>query len=276
MPHSRTVIQPMNLRPRAPEMPHFGKFKRPLEHMGKKKAAYFQGKKAKNISVPPKGSHGILVTCEPNRTNKATQQVIRMCEEFCEPLDEPEAPPKEMSLEEELQQMRNPKQKSRFISYVSDVPGNVFIRFTEEKDDPFAILNKFFASVREAGSNTLPNVVRVYPIMASGFPRSEESLPVLQTLIPKLFTPDVERTYEVVIQRKHKGDGQKETHDELNQKIVEMVGAPHKAKYHGSDCAILWLSLGRNLYLSVVEQWKEWCGCNIPKFCAQMALSKPE
>lgn len=241
--------------------------------MGKKKAGYFQGKKAKNLAVPPKGSRGILFTCEAGRTNRATQQVIRMCEEYCEA---PAPPAEKLSLEEELEQMKNPKEKTRFISYVSDVPGNVFIRFTDEKDDPFVVLTKLFESVREDGTNPLPNVVRIYPILASGFPRSDESLPILQALIPTLFTPEIERGYEVVIQRKHKGDGQKETHDELNKKIVDMVGEPHKPRYHGSDCAVLWLSLGRNLYMSVLSQWKEWCGCNLPKFCAQLALSKAE
>lgn len=240
----------------------------------KKKAGYFQ-KKNKPLVVPPKGSRGLLVTCEPGRVNKAVQQVMRMLEMLADPIET--APPeKELTIEEELAQMKDSSQHTRFMSYVSDVSGNFFIRFTEEQDDPFALLEKFYASLRLTGSNTMTHVIRLYPIMASGFPSTEESLPVLQTLIPTLFTPEKELTYEVVIQRKHKGDGQKETHDELNKMIVDMVGQPHKPSYHGSDHAVLWMSLGRNLYMSVIPKWKEWCNCNVPKFCAQMILTKTE
>lgn len=240
--------------------------------MGKKKAGYFQ-KKNKGLAVPPKGSRGVLVTCEPGRTNQAVQQVLRMLETLSDPI---EAPQKELTIEEELEQMKDSNTKSRFVSYVSEVAGNFFIRFTEEQDDPFVILEKLYQLLRETKSNTMKHVVKIFPIMASGFPNADESLPVLQTLIPSLFTAEQALNYEVVIHRKHKGDGQKESHDELNKKIVDMVGQPHKPSYHGADHAVMWMSLGRNLYMSVIPKWKEWCNCNIPKFCAQLVLKTTE
>ena len=242
--------------------------------MRKKKASYFQKKsRPKNRSVPPKGSRGLLVTFDPKQASQAIRQVMKMCEEFSDPLPDGETG-KELSLDEELTLLKTAGEKSRFVCYESDVSGNAFIRFVRDEDDPFLVLEKFFTSIREVRANLIPNVVRVYPIMASGFPRCEESLPILETLIQKIFTPDKELTYEVVIQRKHKGDGQELTHDELNKKIVDMVGKPHKPIFHGSDNAVLWLSLGRNLYMSVVGHWGEWCQFNIPRFCKQLALNK--
>jgi hypothetical protein len=238
----------------------------------KKKAAYFQ-KKGKGISVPPKGSRGLLVTCDVARTNQAVQQIIKTCEQLLGPLPSNSSdPPQELSLEDELAQLRAPSEKTRFIPYLSEVNGNFFVRFVDDRDDPFVLAGRYFQGVRESGRSAANRIIRLYPILTSGFPNSEESLPVLQELIQKVFVPDRVLKYEIVIQRKHKGDGQKESHDELNGKIRDCIGHPHQASYHEGEVAVLWMSLGRNLYLSVVPQWKEWCGCNVPKFCAQLEL----
>lgn len=217
------------------------------------------------------------MTCEPHRSNQAVKQVMALCEDLAGPLEDIEAaqePVKELSLDEELQEMKASKKKSRFVSYISDVAGNVFIRFVDERDDPFAVMEKMFNGIREVKKSTIPHVVRLFPILASGFPNTEESVPMLAELLPKMFTPEKQLAYEVVITRKHKGDGQKESHDELNAKIVALVGPPHTPTYRGSEAAVLWISLGRNLYMSVVPKWREWCGCNVPKFCAALELAE--
>lgn len=254
--------------------------------MGKKKSSYFKNKKPGGISIPPKGSHGILVTCDIRFVNKAVDQVMKFLNSIVDPLPTTEEensnvveePQKELSLEEELAQLKNPNKKSgdnqpkkkpRFTTYISEVNGNFFIRFTQDIDDPFVILDKYFEMVKEAGESQTPRVTRLYPIQASGFPSTEESIPVITQLIKDYFKPDHPVKYEVAIERKHKGNGQNETHDELNQKIVSIVGQPHKPSYHEGDVGVLWLSLGRNLYMSVIPKWKEWCGCNVPKFAAK-------
>jgi hypothetical protein len=234
-------------------------------------------KKPKGLSVPPKGSHGLLITCDFARTNQAVQQILKSCEQILGPL--PTAAPEaseELSLEDEIAQLRAPGQKSRFIPYLSEVSGNFFVRFVDERDNPLTFAERYFQAVRESRRSPTTHVIRLYPILMSGFPNSEESLPVLKTLIEKVFVPDRPLDYEIVIHRRHKGDGQKESHDDLNHKIRELVGQPHQASYHEGKVAILWMSLGRNLYLSVVPQWKEWCGCNVPKFCAQLELKGSE
>jgi hypothetical protein len=234
-----------------------------------RKARFFK-KGAKTLSIPPKGSRGLLVTCEVSRSNQAVQQVLRVCESFAPALEAPH----ELSLEEELAEIKNPSVKTRFVPYMSEVSGNFFIRFTDDRDDPFVVLEGYFQSIAETGQSTTTHVIRIYPISISGFPNSEESLPLLTELLPKVFTSDSAINYEVVIQRKHKGDGQKESHEELNATIVKLVGPPHHAVFHEADVAVLWLSVGRNLYLGVVPKWKEWSGCNIPKFCASVELAK--
>jgi hypothetical protein len=231
--------------------------------------------KGKGSLVPPRGSHGLLVTCEPHQSQVAVEQTLKLCESFL-PAQAARAGAEELSLEEELAQVRGVSRKSRFIPYVSDVGGNIFIRFVDEQDDPFAVVERYFQSIRESRRSETTHVTRLYPILASGFPDSEESLPVLQALLPRFFTGDEPVTYEIVIQRKHKGDGQKESHDELNKRIMESVGPPHRAMYHGGDSAVLWLSLGRNLYMSVVPRWKEWCFCNVPKFCAHLDIDQTD
>jgi hypothetical protein len=234
-----------------------------------RKARFFK-KPAKTLNVPPKGSRGLLVTCEVNKSNQAVQQVLRVCEAFAPPLEAP----RELSLEEELAEIKNPSVKARFVPYMSEVSGNFFVRFTDDRDDPFVVLDKYFQSITETAQSTTTHVSRIYPIVTSGFPNSEESLPVLNEVLPRFFTPGSEISYEVVIQRKHKGDGQKESHEELNARIVQLIGAPHRPAFHGADVGVLWMSLGRNLYMGVVPKWKEWCGCNIPKFCAGVELAK--
>ena len=249
--------------------------------MGKNKAAYFQNKSKKSSGIisPPKGSRGILVTCDVHGVHKAVDQVIQLIESLSDPIDEQnEAEQKEDSLEAELAALKNEsktKKKTRFIPYVSEVTGNFFIRFANEKDDPFAVLDKYFKELRETGVSQTPRVTRMYPIQASGFPSSEETLPVLEPLIKSFFKDDNPLNYEVVIQRKHKGNGQNETHDELNQKILDIVGKTHHPSFHKGDVGILWLSLGRNLYVSVVPKWKEWLGCNVPK-CAALYQAEKE
>jgi hypothetical protein len=235
----------------------------------KKKAAYFQNK-GKAPSAPPKGSRGLLVTCDVARVNEALRQVLRICEEILDRVSVD--PSQEISFDDELVQLRTPVEKGRFIPYISEVPGNFFIRFTDERDDPFVLVDRYYRSMRESGSSATTRVTRLYPIKTSGSPEAEQSLPVLQGLVEGFFGRDRPVKYEVVLQRKYKGVGQKESHDELNEKIRKLVGEPHQAVYHGGDVAVLWLSLGKMLYLSIVEQWKEWCGCNVPKFCAQLQL----
>jgi hypothetical protein len=234
-----------------------------------RKARFFK-KPAKTLSVPPKGSRGLLVTCDVNKSHQALQQVLRVCESFAPALEAPH----ELSLEEELAEIKNPSVKTRFVPYMSEVSGNFFIRFADDRDDPYVVLEGYFKSITETGQSTTTHVIRIYPIVGSGFPNSEESLPLLAEILPKVFTPDSELHYEVVIQRKHKGEGQGETHEEINAKIVKLVGRPHHAVFHGADVAVLWMSVGRNLYLGVVPKWKEWAGCNIPKFCASVELAK--
>jgi hypothetical protein len=225
--------------------------------------------KATEISGPPKGSHGILVTCELRGSREAVQQALKLCESFL-PAQAAPAKSKELSLEDELAQLRRPSRKSRFIPYLSDVAGNFFIRFVDKQDDPFALVENYFQSIRESGRSATTHVTRLYPILATGSPGMEESLPVLQELLPRVFKGNEPISYEVFIRRKHKGEEQKESHYELNWKIIDSVGPPHHAMYHGSDTAVLWISLSRHLYMSVVPRWKEWCGCNVPRFCAQL------
>lgn len=252
--------------------------------MPKKKASYFKNNKGGAIQTPPKGSRGILVTCDIGFSQKAVDQVLDLLNSYADPLPEEEnneeaEPEKELTLEEELQQLKNPKsaqkqkkQNSRFITYKSEVSGNIFIRFAKEQDDPFVFLEKYFAHLKETGQSLTTKVIRMYPIQSSGFPSTEESLPVLDSLIKSYFHPDTAINYEIVIQRKHKGNSQPETHDELNQKIVNLVGPPHRPSYHEGDVGILWLSLGRNLYMGVVPKWREWCNCNVPKYAARAIL----
>ena len=256
--------------------------------MGKKKSSYFKNQKSGGIKIPPKGSHGILVTCDVNAVHKAVDQVMKFLDSIVDPLpttDEEgssvaEQPQKELSLEEELALVQNPKKggdnqtkkKARFVTYISEVNGNFFIRFTQDFDDPFAILDKYYGIVKETGKSPTPKVIRLYPIQSSGFPSTEESLPLLTPLITNFFKSDTPTKYEIVISRKHKGNGQGETHEELNQKILNIVGQPHIPSYHDGDAGVLWMSLGRNLYLSVVPRWKEWCGCNVPKYAAKCVI----
>lgn len=255
--------------------------------MGKKKSSYFKNKKTGSIQSPPKGSRGILVTCDVGAVQKAVDQVLKFLNSIADPLPSTEGeqsnstdePKKELSLEEELAQLKNPNKKSnenqprkRFTTFISEVNGNFFIRFTQDFDDPFVFIEKYFNMIKETGQSQTPKVIRMYPIQASGFPSTEESIPLLTPLITNFFKPDNQVKYEVVIQRKHKGNGQGETHEELNQKIIDIVGQPHKPSYHDGDVGILWMSLGRNLYLSVIPKWKEWLGCNVPKFAAKCKL----
>ncbi|KAH0792102.1 THUMP domain-containing protein 1 isoform X1 [Histomonas meleagridis] len=249
--------------------------------MGKKKQSYFQNKKSQNLQVPPKGSKGVLITSDIHSINRGMHEAISVLERFSDPLPEEEQQqqetPAEESLESELAALRSQQktQKARFVPYISEVTGNCFIRFTVEQDDPNEIVRRYFNYISQNCESLTKHVVRMYPILASAFPNSDESLPILAELLPKMFTPEKQIQYEIVIQRKHKGDGQKETHDELNQKIMNLVGQ-HRAVYHNGDSAILWISLGRNLYIGLVPDWKELCGCNVPKFCARVQTKNTE
>ncbi|EAY17558.1 hypothetical protein TVAG_453860 [Trichomonas vaginalis G3] len=231
----------------------------------------------KNLAVPPKGSKGWLFTCDINRDQQATRQVIDVLNQLADPLTEGEAEEEqqeEKTLEQELADLKKPNQKQqRWIPYVSEVNGNVFIRFTQKQDDPFVLLERYFEEVRKRKGTLTNKVSKIYPIMYSGFPLSSESLPILQELVNKTFNAEKPVTYEVFLDRKHRGEESGETHDELNNKIVKLVGAPHKPIYRKAEWAVLWQSLGRNLYLSVIPKWSEWCSCNIAKFCA--SLLKP-
>jgi hypothetical protein len=229
-------------------------------------------RKAMTISGPPKGSHRILVTCEARRSRKAVHLALKLCESFV-PVQEAPAGSEELSVEDELAQVRGVSQKSRFIPYMSDVAGNFFIRFVDKQDDPFALVERYFQSIRRSGRSVTTHVTRLYPILATGSPGMEESPPVLQELLPRVFKGDDPKRYQVFIQRKHKGEEQQESHDELNRKIIDSVGCPHQAMYDGSDTVVLWISLSRHLYMSVVPRWKEWCACNVPRFCAQLKLA---
>jgi hypothetical protein len=217
----------------------------------------------------PTGSHGVLITCERRYLRKAVHEAMKVCESI---LPERGAPAESegLSLEEELAQVRGAPKKSRLIPYESIVGGNIFIRFVDAEDDPLVVVEGYLQSIRETGRSATTHVTRMYPILATGSPNPEKSLPVLQQLLPRFFTADDPITYEVVIQRKSTGDGQKESHDELNRRIIESVGPPHHAMYHGTEAAVLWLALGGAVYLSVVRRWGEWCGCNVPKFCARI------
>lgn len=242
--------------------------------MGKEKN--FRKKGSGKISAPPKGSRGLLVTCDVNAVNRAVQQVLGICESYSDPL--PEIAEGELSLEDEIKAMQQSHKKARFTPYISEVSGNFFIRFVDERDDPYVTLTKYFDDIKKTGQTRTPKVTRILPILASGFPLTEESLPVLETLLPKMFKPETPLTYNVFIQRKHNGNAQAESHEELNHKIVEKIGLPHRPLYqnHDPEAAVLWVQLGRNLYMGLVPQWREWCGCNIPKFCARIALQNKE
>ena len=142
------------------------------------------------------------------------------------------------------------------------------MRFSNDKDDPFVVMEKYFAELKETKQSLTPKVTRIYPILYSGFPSSEESLPIMQELVSKAFSPEKPLTYEVVLHRKHCGNSYTESHDEMNKKILQIIGPPHKAVYHHGEAGVIWHSLGRNLYLSIIPKWSEWCQCNIPKFCS--------
>lgn len=231
----------------------------------------------KNLAVPPKGSKGWLFTCDINRDQQATRQITDVLNRLADPLKEEEEqaePEEEKTLEQELAELKKPAtRKQRWLPYVSEVNGNVFIRFTYSQDDPFVLLERYFNEVKERKGTLTNKVSKIYPIMYSGFPESSESLPILQELINKTFSADKPVTYEVFLDRKHRGEESGETHDELNNKIVKLVGQPHRPQYRKADWAVLWQSLGRNLYLSVIPKWSEWCSCNIAKYCA--SLLKP-
>lgn len=212
---------------------------------------------------PPKGSKGILFTTDPFRTKKALAQVLTTLEKYCPPPVQDTSG--ELSLEDELKGMTQ-KKPVQFTPYVSEVSGNVFVRFNS--DDPLAFCEKFFNALSMTGKSECPLVVKMYPILYSGFPLSEESLPALDPMLPLLFSGDQASTYNVLIHRAHKGDTA-ETHDELNAKIVAKVSGPHRPVFRGAEKAILWISLGRNLYIGVVPKWAEWAECNIPKLCAK-------
>ncbi|OHT13432.1 hypothetical protein TRFO_16418 [Tritrichomonas foetus] len=269
--------------------------------MGKKKASYFKNpKKSSQINIPPKGSRGILVTCDVDGSRKALDQVTRLINELADPIEE--SPEDEQQNEQPIEQQtekpteqaqestddnpdsnnsknenKNRKPRARFVPYMSEVNGNFFIRFTNEKDDPFIIVEKYFNTLKETGVSLTRNATRMYPIQASGFPTSEETIPVLEPFVRNFFRADGPPiSYEIIIQRKHKGSASGESHDDLNKKLLALVGPPHHASFHKGDAAVLWISLGRNLYVSVVPKWREWCGCNIPKCAAQKFIEKVE
>ena len=238
-----------------------------------KKSKYFKSKGSKS-SVPPKGSKGILVTCDISNVNRAVSQVVSLCHSLVpeDLLENQDSNNNEKSLEDEISELRNEKTKARFVPYVSDVSGNFFIRFVEPQDDPFDFLSRYFTSIKLTGKSETPKAVRLYPVQYTGFPEIDESFPILTTLVQPVFeNKDFPLNYEVVIHRKHAAD--KDSHDILNNKIISFVGPPHKPMYHNADIAIVWISLGRNLFLSVIPKWKEWCNCNIPKLCAQKNIN---
>ena len=213
--------------------------------MRKKKGSYFQNKKSSFLQVPPKGSKGILITCDVSSVHRGIREAINMFEQFSDPLPEENQPAKpteeQMSLEEAIEAPeKEEKKKTRFTQYISEVTGNCFIRFVYEQDKPDVIIRKYFDYLKEKGESLTKHVTRMYPIMWCGFPQADEALPVLKEMLPLMFKEKNPLQYEIVLQRKHKGDGQKETHDELNQKIMNLVGKPHHAVYHGGESAILW------------------------------------
>ena len=235
----------------------------------------------KGIQVPPKGSKGWLITCDIHRDQLATKQITGVLNHFADPIEEQnndkeETEKKPASLEEELAEISKTTttKKQRWVPYVSEVQGNVFIRFTYEQDDPFVLLGRYFDEVRATKKTLSDRISKIYPIMASGFPNTEESLPVLDELIKKTFPKDEAVVYKIIINRKH--NEKTETHDELNEKILKLIGPPHKPTYKEAKWAVLWHLLGRNLYMSVVPQWGEWCECNIAKFCSSLLKKESE
>ena len=229
----------------------------------------------KGLQVPPKGSKGWLITCDLHKDQQAVKQITGVLNHLADPIEdikpsiEKGEEKKPMSLEEELAALKQDgSKKQRWIPYVSEVQGNIFIRFAYEQDDPFELLDRYFNEVRANRKTLSDRVSKIYPIMSSTFPKTEEALPILDELIKKTFPSDETIVYKVIINRKH--NEKTETHDELNDKILKLVGQPHKPTYKAAKWGILWHLVGRNLYLSVIPKWGEWCECNIGKFCANL------
>lgn len=226
----------------------------------------------KGIQVPPKGSKGWLITCDIKKDQQAVKQITGVLNHLADPIEEEEKAgeeKKEMSLEEELAALaKTEPKKKRWVAYTSEVQGNVFIRFTNDHDDPFELLQRYFDEVKETKKTLSDKISKIYPIQASGFPKSDESLPILKELIDNSFKADEPVVYEIAINRKH--CEKQESHDELNDKILKLVGPPHKPAFKNAQWGVIWHSLGRNLYMSVVPKWGEWAQCNIAKFCANL------
>ena len=229
----------------------------------------------KGLQVPPKGSKGWLITCDIHKDQLAIKQITGVLNHLADPIEETEetaadeGEKKPMSLEEELAELnKKGAKKQRWVPYVSEVQGNIFIRFCNDHDDPFVLLERYFNEVRANKKSLSDRISKIFPIMASGFPDTEESLPVLGELIKKTFPTDETVVYKVIINRKH--NQKTETHDELNDKILKLVGPPHKPTFKQAKWGILWHLVGRNLYMSVIPKWGEWCECSIAKFCASL------
>ena len=229
----------------------------------------------KGLQVPPKGSKGWLITCDIHKDQLAIKQITGVLNHLADPIEENqettegEGEKKPMSLEEELAELnKKGAKKQRWVPYVSEVQGNIFIRFCYDQDDPFELLDRYFNEVRANRKTLSDRISKIFPIMASGFPDTEESLPILGDLIKKTFPTDETIVYKVIINRKH--NQKTETHDELNDKILKLVGPPHKPTFKQAKWGILWHLVGRNLYMSVIPKWGEWCECSIAKFCASL------
>ena len=228
-------------------------------------------KKTPKALSPPKHSKGILITCDIHEIRRAVSQILNLLNTLLpeEKTSHETTENAEDSFESELLELQNgtPKSSKRFQEFISEVNGNVFIRFTREEDDPLEFVEAYFNRLKETKQTETDKIVRVFPIQASGCPSDEDSLELLDKFIPVLFHENNPLTYEVFITRKHKGSCI--SHDELNNAITKNVGPPHRPLFHGAQSAILWIHLGRNLYVGYVPNWSELCSCNIPKFLSQ-------
>ena len=225
-------------------------------------------KKNIDLSVPPKGSKGLLITCDINKLNQAKNQIMNLLERFSTNI---EVEIEEKTLEEEIKELKN-QNKNRFIPYISSVFGNFFIRFVNEKDDPFEILQLYFDELKRTKNSLTTKIIKIIPILYTGFPNPEESLPILQNIINNYYNNEISETYEVFLHRKHYQKETSDSHDILNKKILQLIPSNNKAVYHNAKSAIVWVALGRNLFLSVIPKWNEWCSCNIPKFCQTLNI----
>lgn len=224
---------------------------------------------------PTNGSKGLVFTTGKNKVDRSIKQLIDLLERIADPItpSSEKTENENLSLEEELKLLKENK-KCRFRAIKSNVIGNCFIEFKRQEDDPIDLYCRIFDRMKEIGGTVCRDINKLWPILHCGFNETNECIEALKPFIQKAFNCEP-LMYEIFIHRKHH-DPNVEPHDSLNKKIMDLVDEKHTPVYikKNPSMAIIWIQLGRNIYLGTCPRWTEFCCGNVVKYCTGLNLTK--